>query len=214
MFLRQSTNQLIRFGPFVDSTDGVTAETALTIAQGDMMLSKDGGAFAQKNAAGNATHDTDGWYSVNLDPTDTGTAGGELRLQVNVAGALPVWDRWWVLEEDIYDSIFANAAAGFDTNQRVDIGAIFGSGPAANNHQRALNTIVFVTIGTGSTTTNIVCDLSETTDDHYNGRKLFFLTGNLADQATSITDYNGTTNDLTVVALTEAAANGDTALII
>ena len=47
MYLRQSTTQTIRFGPFLDSTDGITAETALTIAQADMQLSLDGAAFAQ-----------------------------------------------------------------------------------------------------------------------------------------------------------------------
>ena len=43
--LRQSTSQIIRFGPFLDSTDGVTPETALTITQADMQLSKDGAGF-------------------------------------------------------------------------------------------------------------------------------------------------------------------------
>ena len=114
MFLRQSTSQIIRFGPFVDSTDGVTPETALTIAQADMQLSKDGGAFAQKNAAGNATHDTDGWYSTTLNTTDTATTG-ELKIQVNVAGALPVWETYFIVTATAYDSLqigtFNNVAA-------------------------------------------------------------------------------------------------------
>ena len=104
MFLRQSTSQIIRFGPFLDSTDGVTPETALTIAQADMQLSKDGAAFAQKNAAGNATHDTDGWYSTTLDTTDTATTG-ELKIQVNVSGALPVWETYFVLTQTAYDAL-------------------------------------------------------------------------------------------------------------
>jgi len=104
MFLRQSTSQIIRFGPFLDSTDGVTPETGLTIAQADMQLSKDGAAFAQKNAAGNATHDVDGWYSTTLDATDSATTG-ELKIQVNVAGALPVWEKWFVLTQSAYDAL-------------------------------------------------------------------------------------------------------------
>lgn len=48
MFLRQSTSQVVRFGPCLDKTNGVTEETSLTLAQGDMRLSKDGAAFAQK----------------------------------------------------------------------------------------------------------------------------------------------------------------------
>lgn len=110
-FLRQSTTQVILFGPCLDKTDGVTEETGLTLAQADMRLSKDGGAFAQKSAAGNATHDSDGWYNTTLSTTDTDTVG-ELRLNVHQpANMLPVWDRWWVLEEDAYDFLFASGAA-------------------------------------------------------------------------------------------------------
>ena len=111
MFLRQSTSQVVRFGPFLDSTDFITAETALTIAQADMQLSKDGGAFAQKNATGNATHDADGWYSTTLNTTDTNTVG-ELYLQVVVTGSIPVWVRWWVIEEAVYDAMYGASAAG------------------------------------------------------------------------------------------------------
>lgn len=103
MELRQSTSQIIRFGPFVDSTDGVTPETGLTIAQADMQLSKDGAAFAQKNTAGNATHDVNGYYSTTLDATDTGTAG-ILKLQVTVSGALLVWENFEVVTQTYYDS--------------------------------------------------------------------------------------------------------------
>ena len=104
MFLRQSTSQVIRFGPFLDSTDGITPETGLTIAQADMQLSKDGAAFAQKNAAGNASHDIDGWYSTTLDTTDTGTTG-DFKIQVNVAGSVPVWVTYFILTSSAYDSL-------------------------------------------------------------------------------------------------------------
>lgn len=115
MFLRQSTSQVIRFGPCLDIGDGVTEETALTLAQADMRLSKDGGAFAQKNAAGNATHDSDGWYSTTLDATDTATVG-ELILNVHQpANMLPVWQRYWVIEEAIYDLLYGAAADGLVT---------------------------------------------------------------------------------------------------
>ncbi|KKL94616.1 hypothetical protein LCGC14_1862870 [marine sediment metagenome] len=112
-FLRQSTAQTIRFGPCLDKTDGVTEETALTLAQADMRLSKDGGAFAQKSAAGNATHDSDGWYSTALSTTDTATVG-ELILNVHQpANMLPVWMRFYVVEEEVYDDLFAASAVGY-----------------------------------------------------------------------------------------------------
>lgn len=121
MILKQSTTQILRIGPFLDSVDGVSPETGLTITQADMQLSKDGAAFAQKSSATSATHDTDGWYTTTLSTTDTNTVG-ELILQVAVAGALPVWEHWFVLEQAIYDSLFASSAAGFDANQRVNVG--------------------------------------------------------------------------------------------
>jgi len=111
--LRNATSQIVRFGPFLDSTDGVTPETGLTIAQADMQLSKDGGAFAQKNAAGNATHDTDGWYSTTLDATDTAT-NGILLLQVTVAGSLPVWHEYFVVPATSYDALTVNGLNNFD----------------------------------------------------------------------------------------------------
>lgn len=138
MFLRQSTTQTIRFGPFLDSTDGVTAETALTIAQADRQISKDGGAFAQSNHTGNSTHDTDGWYSDDLNATDTNTVG-ELILQVVVTGSLPVWFRYWVIEESIYDAVYGASAAGFDSNQRVDVGEWLGNAVTASSGNPDVN---------------------------------------------------------------------------
>lgn len=366
MYLRQSTSQVIRFGPFLDSTDGVTAETGLTIAQADMQLSKDGGAFAQKNTTGNATHDADGWYSTTLDTTDTATVG-ELYMQVNVTGALPVWVRYWVLEETVYDAMFAASATGYvassdlpsnfgdlaitastgrvtagtvsdktgysisgtkttlddlndlsaadvnaqcdaalvdydalvpadlpanfgdlsitattgrvdvgfvsgtaqtandngadinailtDTNELqtdwadggrldlildarasqatadnietdtqgiqatlasgVDVASISGSTEAADNLQISAEVIVPGTAQTGTlSTTQMSTNLTEATDDHYNGRTIIWTSGVLQDQATDITDYNGTSKVLTFTAVTEAPSNGDTFAIV
>lgn len=111
-FLRQSTAQTIRFGPFLDAGDGVTEEVALTITPALRRLSKDGGAFAAASGAVNATHDSDGWYSASLTTTDTNTVG-ELILNVQTpATHLPVWMRWWVLEEAVYDAMYGASAGG------------------------------------------------------------------------------------------------------
>ena len=63
-------------------------------------------------------------------------------------------------------------------------------------------------------TTQMTTNLSEASDDHYNGRIVVFLTGNLAGQATDITDYTGATKLITMTALTEAPANGDRFVIV
>jgi len=102
--LRQSTAQVIKLGPFVSATDGATAETGLTIGQADIQLSQGGAAFAQSHNAAGATHDRAGWYDVTLDEADTDTLG-ELVISVQVAGALPVWERYTVVPAEIYDAV-------------------------------------------------------------------------------------------------------------
>ena len=126
MFLKQSTAYTFRHGPFLDDTDGKTAETGLTISQADVRLSKAGGDFAQKNESSASAHDEIGYYIVVLDTTDTNTCG-ELLIAVHESGALPVFKTFQVLEETIYDSLFAASAAAFDANQRVDVAKIEGS---------------------------------------------------------------------------------------
>lgn len=120
MFLRQSTAQSINFGPFSDSADGVTPQTGLTITQSDILISKSGGALTQKNAAGNAVHDADGFYRVTLDATDTDTTG-ILKLESLIAGVAPVWETYFVCPGVIYDSLFGGATNAFDLNGLVGI---------------------------------------------------------------------------------------------
>lgn len=129
LYLKQSTaSQSVLIGPFVDATDGSTAETALTIDAADIRLSKNGGNIVGKNSGG-GTHDEIGYYTITLDATDTDTVG-RLQLMVHESGALPVYHEFWVLEETIYDALFAASAAAFDANQDVTVGSFAsGQGP-------------------------------------------------------------------------------------
>ena len=102
--LKQSTATTIKLGPFIDDTDGKSAETALSIAQADVRLSKNGGDFAQKNSTTSATHDENGYYDISLDATDTGTLG-RLRVAVSKSGALPVWQDFQVVTANVYDTL-------------------------------------------------------------------------------------------------------------
>lgn len=62
--------------------------------------------------------------------------------------------------------------------------------------------------------TQMTTDLTETTDDHYNGRIIVWTTGALKNQATDITDYAGGTKLLTFTATTEAPIATDEFVII
>lgn len=109
-YLKQSTAVTIKFGPFVDNTDGDTAEVGLTISQADVRLSKNGAAFAQKNEASACTHDEAGWYDCDLDTTDTGGLG-RLIVAVHESGALPVWREFTVLPANEFDSLISGSDA-------------------------------------------------------------------------------------------------------
>lgn len=119
-WLKQSTAFTFRIGPFVDSTDGVTAETALSIAQADIQISKNGGAFAQTSASPTTTHDADGWYQCPLTATDTGTLG-PLTVQIVMAGALPVWEHFMVVPANVYESMVAGSEWLEVTGLRNDV---------------------------------------------------------------------------------------------
>ena len=108
MFLKQSTaSQEVMLGPFLDDTDGATAET-MSLANTDIKISKAGADFANKNSGG-GTDKTNGFKLITLDATDTATVG-ELVISCKMSGALPVFKFCWVLEEAIYDAIYAPSA--------------------------------------------------------------------------------------------------------
>lgn len=115
MWLRQSTaSQEILLGPFVDSTDGNTQETALTIANTDIKLWKEGGTTEASKNSGGATHIASGRYYAVLDATDTDTLG-KLEVTVHVSGALAVRREFMVLSAMVYDSLVLGTDR-FDTN--------------------------------------------------------------------------------------------------
>ena len=116
LYLKQSTASTVVLGPFVDDGDGVTTEEALAIAQADIRLSKNGGAFAQTNNAAGATHMENGYYSVPLNTTDTNTLG-RLTVTVSEAGALLVWREYHVIIAHWFDTMFASDYLHVDTIQ-------------------------------------------------------------------------------------------------
>ncbi len=104
-FLKQSTNTIIGYGPFVASADGETAQTALTINQADIIIRKTGGnTWAQKAATGGATAVASGMYAVNVGTGDSDTVG-VLDLFSHVSPALYVKQSYAVLPGLVYDSL-------------------------------------------------------------------------------------------------------------
>jgi hypothetical protein len=213
MFLKQSTAVTIVLPRFVDSTDGNTAETALTISQADVRLSKNAGAFAQKAETSSCTHLENGFYSCALNTTDTNTLG-LLTVGVAESGALSVERTYLVVPANWYDS----NVLGTDL---LDVSIVQANGsatPITNFAASALGIVTGTSDNTAFTATTTVMDstITEATADHYNGRVIVFTSGALAGQATLITDYALTSGRgrFTFSALTEAVPNSTTFVIV
>jgi hypothetical protein len=109
MILRQSTAVDVLIGPFVDSTDAYTAETGVSPA---VKLSKNGQTLGAKNDATTPVHDADGYYNCELDATDTNTVGTLMLTVTGSSTSLPVRHTYQVIEEAVYDELYAGSAAG------------------------------------------------------------------------------------------------------
>lgn len=217
IWLRRNTATTLLVGPFVSSTDGVTAQESLTITQGDVLIWKNGGtSLNAKNESTAATHRSNGYYTIPIDATDTNT-GGQFFVTVLKAGCLPVRQNYLVVDSNVWDSWCASDFL------KVDLLQINGNSNSAvrlGESSRVIIPGVIYDDGgtyTNTTTTLYSDDITEGTPDHYNGRVIIFTSGALTGQATTITDYAltaSTYGTFTVDALTEAPVNNTEFVIV
>ena len=115
--LKEATaGQEVALGYFLDSTDGDTEETGLTIANTDIKLHKTGATTLANKNSGGATHISDGIYYTTLDATDTDTVG-PMVIFIHVAGALTVKVGCNVLPANIFDSKYSTDKLQVDVTQ-------------------------------------------------------------------------------------------------
>lgn len=112
IYLRHATgSQTRKLPPFVDSTDGDSEETGLTIANTDILIGKPGTTTLVSKNSGGATHISNGIYYTTFDAVDTDTAGnGE--LYIHKAGSRAVYATLLILPKTIYDSMFLGLGSG------------------------------------------------------------------------------------------------------
>ena len=172
--LKQSTaSQEIVLGPFLDDTDGKTAETGLTIANTDLDLWVAGATTLADKTSGGATHIAGGIYSAVLDATDTATVG-PLVVFCHMAGALPVKVECEVLPADMYDTKFGGNTL---IERLVDSWATFHGGTAQAGAAGS------ITLAAGASATSAF----------YDGYTVYIHTGTGIGQARQITTYDGGT---------------------
>ena len=206
-YLKQSTTTTIQLGPFLDDTDGKTAEEGLTLASTDFWLSKAGAAFANPNDTNAGTHDRAGWYRKQLNATDTATLG-RIMVSVHESGALPVWREFMVLPANVFDSL----VAGSDYLE-VDIEAISGDETAADNLELDYDGTGLAkansTIGTVTTNTDLVTAVAIRTEIDSNSSQLTAIVADTDElQTDDVPGLIGALNDPTAVAIrTEIDSN-------
>jgi hypothetical protein len=200
LYLKQSTAATIKLGPFVDDSDGKTAETGLTISQADIRLSKNGGDIAQTNNSAGATHDELGYYNVPLDTTDTNTLG-TLKVIVSVSGALPVFADFMVITAEAYDTLCGTDHFTVDLNgtPSVNVVQISGDSTAADNLESYCDgtTAQPVNVTQIGGTAQSATDLKDFADTGYNPTTHKVQGVVLTDTCTTNTDMRGTDNAYT-----------------
>jgi hypothetical protein len=119
------------------------------------------------------------------------------------------------IETDTQDIQSRLPAALVTGRMSSDAVAISGSTDAADKLEASAETMETGAAAAGTlSTTQMTTNLTEATDDHYNGRIIVWTSGVLLRQATDITDYDGTNKLLTFTAVTEAPTATDTFVII
>ncbi len=132
-----------------------------------------------------------------------------------VTDALPNAGALTTIQADLDDIQTRLPAALSGGNIKADVLAVNVSTAAAASLAKSAASIVRAAAVAGTlSTTQMTTDLTEVTDDHYNGRVIIWTSGVLLDQATAITDYTGATKMLAYTAITEAPTAGDTFIIV
>jgi len=130
--LRQSTQVVVRIGPAVAVGDGFTPVTTLDLSTADEAeLLKAAGAATSSIAAATfaAITGADGWYDLTLTTTHTDTVG-TLDIVINDDSLmLPIFARFQVIEEAVYDAYYA-ASAGMAVT--LAAGAVTAAAIATN----------------------------------------------------------------------------------
>jgi hypothetical protein len=172
--------------PLIDRGTLDFESTPVSFVAADTQISKDEGAFA--NTGSTPSHEGNGIYSLALTATEMQAA----RIAITcIDSATKTWE-----DQAIIIRTYGDDSAQFIAE---DLSGAIVSGLAQ----------------TGTlTTTSCTSDLSEATNDHYNGRTIIFITGNLLGQASDVTDYVGKNGQLTYTQLTEAPANNDRFILV
>lgn len=226
-WLKQSTTVTLKVGPFLDKTDGVTEETAITPV---VEVAKNGGAFGARSSATAIAHDAEGWFDVELNTTDTNTLGRLVIKAHDNATHLPVWHEFLVVPANVWDSLIGGGDT-LDVTVTTNSDKTGYSISGTKTTLDALNDIAAsdvlaqalvaledggLVLETGtltvSTQTSVVLSAGSADNDAYKGCTMVIEDASTATQkaVVTITAYTGATKTATLDAAPEfTIATGD-----
>lgn len=154
--LRQSTSRVVRICGVVAVGDGFTPVTSLTLSGADEaeVLRDNTATLDISGATWAAVTGADGCYSLTLDTTATNTVG-ELVVEINDDSlVLPIWRTFQVVEEAVYDALYASSATGLlpaNVTQWNSV-ALSTTNPLPNAAAGATNGLLINGANTGTST--------------------------------------------------------------
>lgn len=120
--VRQSTAVELPVGPVLDA-DGVAVTDCVV---GDFKIKKTTGNFAALNGSATLTHVSAGVYDLVLTTSDVDTVGDCTVAIDDTVNACPML-RMKVVEEAVYDALFAASALGYVANAPVNVAQFGGT---------------------------------------------------------------------------------------
>ncbi len=202
------------FSPYLGSGTIVNANVFDSLVAGSDKLEID-----INQAGGSAVTASSGVLDVNAKQISaSATAADSLEAAMDTSNNLVKTDVLRINGDASSASNLESYTNG-SANIPADIVKIDGDADAADRLEFMMDASPSFTVDNTSftpTTTAFETSATEATADHFNGRIALFVTGNLAGQQKSISDYalSGGRGKFTVAALTEAPANGDRFIVV
>lgn len=151
-FLRQGATHKVVIGPVVAVANGYVPVTTLTLSGADeaeAILHDNGTVVDISGYTFAAITTADGYYHLTLQSGISGTVGHVTIVINDDSLCLPVKAEFTVVEEAVYDALYAASAPGYVSNAPVNVAQISGDSTAADNAEAFFD-------GTGYAGTNNV----------------------------------------------------------
>ncbi len=149
-FLKQSTGVTVIIGPYLKTATGGTVPiTNWALTSGVSIIKASATpTMTARNGNDKIDHIGRGYYTCQLDATDTGTVG-MLSIVSATSVALPVWHDYMVQGANAWDTMFGSDKWNVEVDKLTNSGA-------------SINTILLGNIATGATCVSILADTAQT----------------------------------------------------